>query len=104
MDRETQTLTTPLGKELTLKTYLTAKERNGYVETAEKELKAGGIDSDSSTAQLRIAPKLLTLVAVSYDGSGEDIPGRLDDQPSVEFDFALKEVAKVAKGNFPEAK
>ena len=109
MERETKTVTTPEGKELVLKAYLIAKERNEYLlELDRNGLKnpAGENASDGSVvaATIKSAKKLFELVVASYDGSAEAIAERLENAKSDEYDFALKEAAGVAQGNFLKAK
>ena len=102
MERETKTLTTPLGKELVVKSYVTARERNTFLTSAEKNGLVG--DNPSSLATIKSAGDLVAAAIVSYDGSGEKILERLEDARVDEYDFVLTEAAGVIKGNFQEAK
>ncbi len=109
MERETKTITTPAGKELVLKSYLTARERNAYLEVLEANgVKAAEAGKDPTSGSvvgvIRTAKSLFDAVIVSYDGSTENITSRLEDARSDEYDFVLKEASQVVVGNLAEAK
>lgn len=104
MERETKTVTTPLGKELVLKAVLNMRERNAVLGA----FKDGGIGADTSgmdaaLAVMSVAPQIFAQVVVSYDGSAEKIYERLEDLDAAEFDFVLKESAEVTTGNLEKA-
>lgn len=111
MGRPTQKSTTPLGKELVTKTYLTARERNelrsiwlsgmktefneaGKPEV--KEIKGDMIEKGEH--------KLIELGIVSYDSSSERILDRLLDATPEEYDFVTAELGKLNTGGFQPAK
>lgn len=108
MERETKKLKTPGGKEVELKTYLTARERN--------ELRAvflNGIAIEPSSTQIKeisgavvdeAERKLIELAVVSYDGNRENILERLLDSTPEEYDFVVAEANKINTGNFQKAK
>ena len=109
MERETKTVTTPENKELVLKSYLTAKERNGYLlELAANGLTKASLDdaheSAVTVATIKSAKKLFETAIVRYDGSAENIAERLDDVKSDEYDFVLNAAGEVLAGNFRKAK
>jgi hypothetical protein len=108
MQRETKTLTTPLGKELVLKAWLTHKERAEFATSVSREVKALGIDvkqaEESVEATLKILPLLTQAAVISYDGSQDKIDERLADLRADESDFVATEAAKVVKGNFQATK
>jgi hypothetical protein len=108
MQRETKTLTTPLGKELVIKAWLTHKERSDFASAVSREVKGLGIDmeaaQESVEATLKILPLLTKAAVISYDGSAEKIDERLDDLRSDESDFVATEAAKIVRGNFQATK
>ena len=85
-----------------MKAYLTAKERNAYL----KKLAGAGFDADKPDmiSAMDTAGDLFAAVVVSYDGSAENVLGRLEDQRADEYDFVLKQAAEVAGGNLTVAK
>lgn len=109
MERQTKAVTTPDGKELVLKSYLTAKERNDYLlELAQNGLTKSSLEDAQSSAvtvaTIKSAKKLFETAIVSYDGSPENIVGRLEEAKSDEYDFALNEAGEILAGNFRKAK
>ena len=108
MERETKTLTTPDGKELVLKSYLTAKERNGYLLELDanglKGSEGGAPDAPTIAATIKSAKKLFETAVVSYDGSAENISDRLESGKADEYDFVLNAAGEVLAGNFRKAK
>ena len=107
MERETKTVTTPEGKELVVKTYLTAKERNSYLEELAKNgIRSNADQNDPSTvfATIKSAKKLIEVAVASYDGNKDNIADRLEEAKSSEYDFVIKTAAEIATGNFQQAK
>lgn len=107
MERETKKFNTPSGKEVELKSYLTAKERNELRAvflsgmkleggTQIKEIDGGVVD--------KAERKLLELVVVSYEGNTEKIIDRLLDSRPEEYDFVVAEANKINTGNFQPSK
>jgi hypothetical protein len=107
MERETKKIKTPSGKEVELKTYLTAGERNELRAvflsgmkleggTQIKEIDGGVVD--------KAERKLLELAVVSYDGSAERIVERLLNELPEEYDFIVAEANKISTGNFQQPK
>lgn len=108
MERETKKLNTPQGKELVLKTYLTARERNElrglYLADMKIDEKGGILEGVSGGIIEQAEQKLISLVVVSYAGSKENILNALLDEIPGEYDFVVSEAGKVNGGNFQPAK
>ena len=112
---ETIKLKTPQGKELVIKSYMTAKERNEIKRTFLEGVK---IDPNQTTQEaeairmkeldasimLQAERKTIEQLVISYDGKAERILERLDESRPEEYDFVVSELNKVTKGNFPQAK
>ena len=103
-ERETKTLTTPSGKELALKTYLTARERKQVRETLFSQMKGNAtpdgtfqISELPASVMIQAEEATLKAVIVSYDGSVENVLERLLDTKTEEYDFVLAEVNKVTE-------
>lgn len=101
MNRETQTIITPSQKELVIKTYLTARERNEL-----RSVYLGGMKLDTSLGEASVKEldnslieksenKLMELAIVSYDGSSENTINRLLDGKVEEYDFVIGEITKL---------
>jgi hypothetical protein len=110
MERKTKTLQTPLGKELVLKEYVTARERNELrsillgnmkFDTEGKEI--GQAELSGNTLELS-ERKMIEVIITSYDGSAENIADRLLDSTPEEYDFVVKEAMEINKGNLTGAK
>lgn len=108
MDREKTTLTTPAGKELVLKAWLTAAERNKF-----RAVFVGGakyeVDPGSKTARVEsVDPSVadtaertvIDVAVISYDGKTEGIADALLNGPAEEYDYVVTEAGKLIKGNF----
>lgn len=120
-ERPTQTLQTPEGKELVIKTYINAREFNEIKKSFLAAIKIDLADATSEkSAQEAIseAAKQISLadiseaneqaaikaIAQSYDGSGENIIERLLESSPEEYNFVSREVQKVQTGGFKTAK
>lgn len=114
MERETRNLVTPNGKELVLKTYLTARERNGlrdvFLKNAKVPIGSDGISMDQGlTVDASIITEsqnaLLTIVVTKYGDltDADAILGALLDSDPSEYDYVAEEAGKV-NGNFTQAK
>lgn len=101
-------MTTPAGKELITKTYLTARERNEL-----RSIFLQNVSMDPGTSQPKIGDlsgelleraeqKVVDLVVTAYDGNPENILGRLLDGSPEEYDFVVAEANRI--GNFKPAK
>ena len=109
MERETKTLTTPLGKELKVKTYITAGERNKvrgvFLSSMKIDPNNGGKVQEIGGDTLEVAEHAyIDSVVVSYDGSTENILGRLLESSPDEYDFVVGAANKIGGGNFLKAK
>jgi hypothetical protein len=95
MERETTTYTTPAGKEVVIKSWLTAGERRKVQEVMI------GTETVTSTPELKgdalfkAQDKLVEVAVASYDGSAENILARLLDQKADEYDFVAELAGKV---------
>lgn len=95
MERETQTFTTPEGKELVVKAWLTAGERRKIQEVM--------VGSDTITADaapkgdaiFKAQDKLIEVAIALYDGSAENVLKRLLDQRAEEMDFVTEKAGQV---------
>lgn len=109
-NRETKTIKTPSGKEVVLKGYLTAGERDELMSIILNEIKFNVETNEpimkeiSGLLYLPFKKKLLELLVVSYDGNSENILGRLSECLPEEYDFVVREADKISRGNFPKAK
>ncbi|MCX6756340.1 MAG: hypothetical protein NTX85_03295 [Candidatus Nomurabacteria bacterium] len=110
MERTTKTLQTPLRKEIVLKEYVTARERNELRSILLGNMKFDTEGKEIGTAELSgntleiSERKMLEVIVTSYDGSTENIIDRLLDSTPEEYDFAVKEAMEVNKGNLIAAK
>lgn len=97
-ERETAVFTTPKGKELKIKTYLTGREqrsiRNAYTSQLKSVTDENGksrYEVESGTAAIMLSEDaLLKAAVVSYDNSTEDVFDRVLDAPQVELKFILE--------------
>lgn len=107
MERETKKITTPLGKVVELKTYLTAGEEkelrliflNGMKLDYDSETKKPVVKEMPGSLMNEAENRGIELMVVSFDGSSENILGRLLEIRSDEFDFIMEEINKIAKPN-----
>lgn len=109
-DKPTKKLKTPNGKDVEIREYLTARERNEFRavfikhSTFKVEEGSAQIDHIEGAANDEAEAKIIELAAVSYDGSPEKILERLLDGDPQDYDFVVTEAVKVVKGNFQTAK
>jgi hypothetical protein len=105
MDRETKKITTPSGKEVELKTYLTAGEAK---ELSLIFLKGMKLDYDPETKKPTVKDmsgqlmndaenRTVEIMVVSFDGSAENILGRILQLRNDEFEFIMEEINKITK-------
>lgn len=109
--RETKTLQTPSGKELVIKTYLTAGERNAARSAVFARFK---FNVDGSTAEAKDMSadvlvdgdnKLVEMAVVSFDGKKEKVlEALLNDYPADEYDFVVAEAKSIRGGDFLKVK
>ena len=98
--RETKELTTPGGRKVVTKTYLTGREVDGVLKELLKDREAGDKPTLPMLVGLERNNKLIEAAVVSFDGSAENIFERIQDLPASEKTFLLKEVQELANGNF----
>jgi hypothetical protein len=109
-ERPTQNTTTPSNKELVLKTYLTAGERNRirriYMQGAKIQITDGAPALDQINPDLleEVEKNLIEITVISYDGSQESVYQRLLDSSPEEYDAVISECSKVQSGNLTGAK
>jgi hypothetical protein len=110
MDRETQKITTPGGKEVVMKIYLTARERNEARQVVFSKFKFNLEKGSAATSDVSAAIldegnyKLLEIAVVSYDGVADKPLEKILDCDASEYDFILAEAVKIKGGNFLAAK
>lgn len=100
MNRETKTLQTPEGKELIIKSFLSARERNQirnvYLSGMKIDMGAGGQVKEMDGSLLETAEKkLIEVTIVSYDGGSENVLDMLLDSAPSEYDFVVAEATKL---------
>ena len=106
MERTQHEFTTPQGRKLVLKDYLTAREVNGVLTELFKSQEVS--TDEAGKAQPRISLlvgiqrniKLIETAVVSLEGSAENLAERLQDLPASEYTAILNEVKTLADGNF----
>ncbi len=108
---ENKKITTPLGKVLELKPYLTAKEyrsiRSVYVNAMQTNITGEGMQPTANfTGEVvnEAENRTIETTVVSYDGSTENIVDRVLSLPMDEFNFILEECNKSMKGNLTKTK
>ncbi len=113
MERETIKLVTPLGKDLVIKSFMNAKERNAIKSAFLEGIKIDPNDIGSedhimkdvdASIMLKAEKRTFEQLIVSYAGSSENIADRLEQATPAEYDFVVAELNKVTKGNFQSAK
>lgn len=106
MERELKKIITPSNKEVEIKTYITARERNElrsiYLKNA--EISENAIKGFSATVADEAEKKLIELIVVSFDGSKENIMDRILDGSPEDYDFIIVEAGKINNGSFQSAK
>lgn len=115
MNRETKTFKTPLGKELIVKSYMTARERENLLnifDELDKEILKKQVEGKNvSLKNIESAKKYIEIMVVSYDESGKSgtsdnkkIIENLLDSPIAEYDFVIGECIKASTGDFQSVK
>jgi len=106
MERETKEITTPGGKKIVVKTYLTAGEVNSIMRDMFKNetlvAEQGKLPAQRFSALVGIERnfKLVLAAVVEVDGSKENLSQRLEDLPMTEYTAILNQVSGLAEGNF----
>jgi len=110
MERPTRKLKTPLGRDVEIKDYLNARERNAvrsvFIKHSTFSTEGGmpKVERVSGEATEEAEAKLIEIAVCSYDGSPENVLARLLDGDPAEYDFIVAEAGTSLKGNFPMAK
>ena len=111
MDRETTKLTLPSGKEIELKSYLTARERNEIRDVFMEEMRASIAKEEKETdqvitghAMIKAEKTLLETIIIALDGISEDVVSRLLDGSPEDYDFVVANANKIKAGNFKKEK
>jgi len=107
--RPTETLETPAKKQLVLKSYITARERNTLRAVFGKHVE---VKDDGSAAMgkmditgIDVAEReMITAMVVSYDGITENITDTLLDQSPEEYDFVISKCNELLTANFTKSK
>ena len=95
MERETKTYTTPEGKEVVMKAWLTAGERRKVQEVMLGNEAVHGAPELKGDAVFRAQDKLIEVSVASYDGDDKNILSRLLNQKAEEFDYVSELAGKV---------
>lgn len=105
MERETKTFMTPQGKELKIKTYLTARERNQLRDSLLKESNFSVENGEAQMGGMKLSGKALTesqnelikVAVASYGGitAPDAILETLLDSTAEEYDFVVLEAGKI---------
>ena len=105
MERETKTITTPAGKELVLKSYVNARERNALrsIFYNDMSFSSDGKQTMNGGSLVKYEEESIKEMVISYDGK-PDFLGELSQGDISEYDFVLGEVNKVIGEVFPKAK
>jgi hypothetical protein len=106
MERETKEFTTPGGRQVIVKTFLTAREVNNVLRQIFGSQEVSAQADGSPQAKLSMVVgierniKLIETAVVSLEGSTENLADRLQDLPATEYTTILNEVKTLADGNF----
>ena len=107
MERETRNVTTPGGKIVVLKTYLTGKEVNeikralfGSVSVERGEDGKPVVPEYPLSLALDRERKLLEYTVVSVDGAAEKAVEKVEDLVAGDYRFVVAEAEKAVDGNF----
>lgn len=110
-ERATKTITTSSGIEVTVKTYINAREAHIVKEAIYSKMKvdvSGGEISTKSDLSgsflIEQEKEILKLIVVSLAGSAENIIERLLDLPNGDYQEILKAVNEIYSGNLTPAK
>ena len=114
MNRETTKLTTTSGKEVVVKTYLTARESNEIkrqmydalkIDVSEAAIPGAKVIKDiPASFMLDRERKMLEQVVVSIDGSTDGVLDRLLDLPAPEYEELLGRIGTLIGGDFQPSK
>jgi len=93
-ERKTNSVTTPSGRVVALKEYISAGEF----------LDINDAKEGADLSKTELAKRLVSIAVVSIDGATEDIANALRALPLGDYLFLSKEVTKIVNGDFTEAK
>ena len=93
MDSSTKEFTTPSGKKLILKEL-----------TGGDFLDANASNTDADVPQRELSRRLINAAVASVDGVADDVPTLIRALPLPDYVALAKEVSKLIKGDFSEAK
>lgn len=112
--RETKKITTPSGREVEIKTYLTARERNAIraVFFAGMKIDPTKTDASDQPALTEISgelfdksrDKLIEIMVVSVDGATDGAYNKILDGSPEDYDFIAQEADLASKGNLTATK
>jgi hypothetical protein len=111
-ERETKEITTPGGRKVVLRAYLTGREANELKAIMFSALKMNIEDAQSGKVNVSDVPgtflveqekKALGFLLVSVDGDATDPLGTLLDKlPSTEYDAVVKEINQIQNPTTPQ--
>lgn len=110
-DRETQEFTTPGGRKVVLRAYLTGREANELKAVMYSALKMNMDDAQSGKVNVSDVPgtflveqekKALSFLLVSVDGETNGVIDKLLDLPATEYEAVIKEVNRIQNPTTPE--
>lgn len=108
MERTTQKLSTPSGKEFEIKTFITARERNDLRDMFLKNVSVNQATGETKTAEIggvfmkEVEYAYISTIVTSFNGSTEDVLNRILDESPDDYDFIAAEAGKIA--DFKRAK
>ncbi len=95
MERETNTFTTPLGREVVVKAWLTAGERRKIQEVMIGTESVTATPQFKGDALFRAQDKLVEVAVISYAGSNERVIERLLEEKVEEYDYVAQVAGQV---------
>jgi hypothetical protein len=106
MERTNHEFTTPGGRKVLIKDYLTAREVNSVLSEIFKSQEVSTDEARSGTSKVSLLVgiqrniKLIEAAVISLEGSTENLADRLQDLPASEYTAILNQVKNLADGNF----
>jgi hypothetical protein len=111
MERETKTITTPGGRTVVLRSYLTGREENELKGILYADLKMNADDLQSGKMSITDIPasfvvkqeeKAIELLVVSVDGKSENAAQAVLDLPSSDYASIVDEINKLRNPTTPK--
>jgi len=101
MERETETITTPIGKQkVVIKKWLTGRERRDIINALVNETTFDSQNVNNFKLKGEILSKsqdaAIKAIIVDIDGKSEDILDIVLDMRSEDYDFIIKEIDKIS--------